>query len=209
MVDLKKLERDAFRRFYEDGLMDIYFGAMLIVFAASSMLWERIESEAALYLGMITLALIVTVPLLLLRRRLLRERLGTFRPGPQRKLRISRTRWVLLGSVVLGVALLLAGLLVGGGVGSAEAYGVAVSVIWFINCVVVFGAGAYLLEVPRFYVYGFVGGLLMPAMILPDVLWGIKIEIWLLFGLAGLAAIAVGLFKLRRFLHQYPAPRQG
>jgi hypothetical protein len=209
MIDLKKLERDAFRRFYEDGLMDIYFGAMLIVFAASSMLWDQVESEAALYVGMLTLALVVTVPLLLLRRRLLRERLGSFKPGPQRKLRISRTRWVLLASVVLGVALLLAGLLVGGGVGSVEAYGVAVSVIWFINCVAVFGAGAYLLEVPRFYVYGFVGGLLMPAMILPDVLWGIKVEIWLLFGLAGLAAIAVGLYKLRRFLHQYPAPRRG
>ena len=82
-----------------------------------------------------------------------------------------------------------------------------VPVLWFVNAVVVFGAMAYLLDVPRFYAYGIIGGLVMPLMIWPEELWGIEFPAWLIFGAAGIAVIAVGLYKLRRFLHQYPAPQ--
>ena len=209
IADLQKLERDAFRRFYEDGIFDIYLGLMLLVFFAASALWEALESELLSYVGMLGLALLVTVPLLAYRRRLLRERLGTFQPGPQRKLRISRTRWVLLGSVVLGLAVFGIAAIGVAGPGSVDWLAVVVPALWFINAVVVFGAMAYFLEVPRFYAYGLVAGLLMPLMIWPDAIWGIEIPAWLVFGSAGVTVIAYGLVKLRRFLRQYPAPTHG
>jgi hypothetical protein len=209
VTDLRKLERDAFRRFYEDGIFDIYMGVMLLVFFASSVLWEALESELVSYAAILGLALLVTVPLLVYRRRLLRERLGTFQPGPQRKLRISRTRWVLLGSVALGLIVFVAMAVAVAEPSRLDLASLFVPLLWLVNAVVVFGAMAYYLDVPRFYVYGVVGGLLMPLVIWPDALWGIEVPPWLVFGSAGVALVVFGLLKLRRFLRDYPAPGHG
>ena len=209
VTDLGKLERDAFRRFYEDGIFDIYLGVMMLVFFASSVMWEALGDELISYSAMLALALFITVPLLAYRRRLLRERLGTFQPGPRRKLRISRTRWVLLGSVVLGLIIFGITTLALAGPGSVDWLAVIVPAAWFINAVLVFSIMAYNLDVPRFYVYGVIGGLLMPLLIWPEELWGIEVPGWLVFGAAGLALVGFGLVKLRRFLRQYPAPQHG
>lgn len=206
VADLTKLERDAFRRYYEDGLFDIYLGLMTLVFFAGSALWERMGSEAASYVVMLAAGLLVTVPVLAWRRRLLRTRLGTFKPAPARKVRISRTRWVLLGSVVLGLVVFVGTSVVLADAPSVDLLAVVVPGLWLVNAVIVFGATGYYLDVPRFYAYGLVAGSLMPLIVWPRELWGIEIPASLLFGAAGLAAIAVGLVKLRRFLHRYPAP---
>jgi ABC-type uncharacterized transport system permease subunit len=68
---------------------------------------------------------------------------------------------------------------------------------------------AYNLDVPRFYVYGFIAGVLMPLMVWPDVLWGVELPAWVVFGSAGVAVAAYGMVKLRRFLRRYPAPQHG
>lgn len=209
MADLRKLERDAFRRFYEDGLFDVYIGAMALVFFAATAIWELFDDELASYVGMLGIALIVTVPLLAFRRRLLRERLGTFEPGPRRRVRITRTRWVLLGSVLLGLVVFGIAALAYGGGAPADLVTVVVPLLWFVNAVVVLGAMAYFLDVPRFYAYGFVLGLAMPLLVWPDELWGLQVEAWLVFGIIGIAVIAVGTYKLRHFLRDYPAPQRG
>lgn len=209
ITDLHKLEREAFRRYYEDGVFDIYLGLMLLVFAAASALWQTLESELASYVVILGLALAVTLPLLAYRRRLLGERLGTFQPGPQRKLRIGRTRWVLLGSVALGLVVFGALAVAVAESSSLDLLAVAVPLLWLVNAVVVFGAMAYYLDVPRFYLYGVVAGLLMPLLVWPDALWGIELPAWLVFGSSGVAVAAYGVVKLRRFLRRYPAPGQG
>lgn len=207
VADLEKLERDAFRRFYEDGIFDIYLGLMLLVFFASATLWETVENELVTYVGMLALGLVVTVPLLWYRRRLLRERLGTFKPGPHRRLRITRTRWVLAASVVVGLVAFAIASLVLAGDAPLDLVTLVVPLLWLVNAVVVFGAMAYLLDVPRFAVYGLVGGLLMPLLVWPDALWGVELPAVLIFGSAGIAVVAVGVHKLRRFLARYPAPQ--
>ena len=207
LTDLDKLERDAFRRYYEDGIFDIYLGLMLLAFFASAALWEFVEDEGASYVVMIGAALALTVPLLVFRRRLLRERLGTFKPGPRRRVRVTRTRWVLLGSLILGLAVFVAAAVTVAGAATEDLMAVVVPLLWFGNMVVVFGAMAYLLDVPRFYIYGLLGGLIMPLMIWPEAMWGIELPAWLLFGSAGVALIGFGLLKLRRFLQRYPAPQ--
>ncbi len=209
VVDLKKLERDAFRRFYEDGLFDIYIGLMLLVFFAASALWDAFGSPVISYLVMLALALGVTLPLLSYRRRLLRARLGSFQPGPRRRLRIRRTRLVLAGSVALGLTAFGLVALVIGGPAPADVVTVLMPLLWFVNAVVVFSAMAYLLDVPRFYAYGVALGTLMPLVIWPDALWGLEVPMWLVFGLVGGALVLIGVRKLRRFLREYPDPHAG
>jgi hypothetical protein len=81
---------------------------------------------------------------------------------------------------------------------------VMVPLLWLINAVVVMGAMAYYLDVPRFYLYGFLFGLAMPLLIWSDVLWDVEVPVWIAFGVPGLIIVAVGLWKLNGFLRNYP-----
>ncbi len=181
LSDLKTLERDAFRKFYEDGLVDVFFGLMLVTMAIGAVVTDRLENEAAGMIAMLGISVVLVALLMVPRRRLLLTRLGSFRPGPDRRRKVSATRLALLGSVLVGVVV---SALV------AAAYGAEVSVasievllpmVWFLNAVLVMGAMAYFLDVPRFYLYGVLFGLAMPLLIWPDVLWDFRIPPWVAF----------------------------
>jgi hypothetical protein len=209
LTDLDRLERDAFRRFYEDGIVDVHAGSMLVVLGIGALLTDRLDNEASIMIVLLALGLLVTVPLLLLRRSLLRSRLGTFRPGPRRRHRIAANRMVLVGSLVLGVVAFGATAAVTHDRGGAEVLAALLPAVWFVNAVVVFGAGAYLLDVPRFLLLGLLIGTVMPALIWPDLLWGHQVHPMLAFGVPGAAVVAVGLVRLVRFLRDYPVLTTG
>lgn len=202
--DLERLERDAFRKFYEDGLFDIFLGAMMLVLGATALVGDWFADELASYVVMLGLGFAVVVPLLVLRRRLLRTRLGTFEPGPRRRRRISGVRGVLFVSLAIGFVAFGLAAVAFSGTPSTDMVEVFLPVVWFVNAVVVFGLMAYLLDVPRFSVYGVLFGAVMPLLIWPDVLWGVQLAAWAILFALGLAVIAVGLIKLRRFLRLHP-----
>lgn len=205
-TDLKQLEREAFRRFYDDGIFDIYVGAMLVVMGIGALLSDRIDSEPLSMITILGMGLVVTIPLLVVRRWLLRTRLGTFEPGPERRRRITGTRMVLLGSVALGVAAFgIAAAVYKSGSG-ADTLAALLPVLWFANTAIVFGAAAYYLDVPRFYAVGLIAGTAMPLLIWPDLLWEYQIHPALAFGLPGAVISGIGVFKLLGFLEKYPAP---
>jgi hypothetical protein len=204
LSDLKVLERDAFRKFYEDGLFDVFFGLMLTTMAIGAVVSDSLGSEGAGMLAMLGISVILVVLLMVTRRRLLLARLGSFQPGPDRRRKISASRLALLGSVIAGVVLTAFATAAYGDDVSIASFEVAMPVLWFINAVVVMGAMAHFLDVPRFYVYGVLFGLAMPLLVWPDVVWDISIPPWVAFGAPGVVIVAIGLFKLRRFLRQYP-----
>ena len=70
------------------------------------------------------------------------------------------------------------------------------SLLLLVNAVVVFGAGAYFLNVPRFYLHGVLFGSAMPILIWPDLVWGVDVQVWLVLRILGSAIIGVGLRKL-------------
>ena len=205
LTDLKTLERDAFRKFYDDGIFDIYVGTMLIVMGVAAALTDRMNSEALSMLLILGLAVAVTVPLLLWRRHLLRSRLGEFKPGPARRRKISATRIVLFGSVLLGVLAFAVAAIAYRSDSSVDVAGLVVPLLWILNSMIVFGAMAYLLDVPRFYFHAVVIGFAMPILIWPDVLWDTRVPPWFAFGAPGLIVAGVGLYRLIHFLRDYPA----
>jgi hypothetical protein len=209
LTDLKRLERETFRRFYDDGLLDIYLGSMLIVMGLAAVIADRLNDEFRSMLVMLAIATAVTVPLLVVRRSLLRSRLGAFRPNPERRGRIKSTRLALLASVVVGVMMFgVAAATLGGGA-AEDTVTVLLPLVWFVNGVVVIGAAAFFLNVPRFYFHGVAWGLAMPLLIWPDLLWDYQLQPWLALGLPGAAIVVVGVYKLMRFLRDYPAPPAG
>lgn len=209
LTNLGSLEKEAFRKFYEDGLFDVYLGGILIVMGFAAVITDRIENELAGMLITLGLALAVTIPTLVCRRNLLRSRLGTFQPGPARRRKIRGTRLVLLGSVVLGVFVFGVATAAFNSDVSVDTLGAMVALLWFINSVAVLGAMAYFLDVPRFYVHGVIVGLAMPLMIWPDILWDNKVAPWIALGTPGLAVMTIGAYKLVHFLRNYPAQEVG
>lgn len=202
--NLELLERDAFRKFYGDGLMDVFFGLMLATMAIGGLVTGWFGSELIGILVMLGAALLLVTVLLRVRRRLLRARLGEFSPGPERRRKVTRVRMALLGSVVVGlIAAVLLAAFYREDV-SVVSIDVLVPLLWFVNAVVVMAAMAAWLNVPRFYVYGFLFGLAMPLLVLPDVFWDVTVPAWAAFGAPAVVMVAVGLFKLRRFLRDYP-----
>ena len=209
LTDLRNLERSAFRRFYDDGIFDIYVGTMVLVMGMGALLSDEIGNEVVSMLLLVGLALAITVPLLLWRRHLLRTRLGDFKPGPQRRRKIRSTRLVLLGSVVMGVVAFAIAAAAFRSDTSEDVIGLVVPLLWFLNATIVFGAMGYLLDVPRFFAHGLIIGVAMPALIWPDVLWDMEVAPWLAFGVPGLLVAAIGVYKLAGFLHNYPLLETG
>lgn len=201
ITDLKSLEKRAFRRFYEDGVFDLFLGLMLGTMAVGAVITDWAGSEITGILVMLGIAIALVVGLMTVRRWLLRSRLGEFQPGPERRKRISATRVALLASASAG--LILFGLVAVGDV-SIASLEVVMPLVWFINATVVMGGMAYLLDVPRFYLYGFLFGLAMPLLIWPDVLWGYRLPAWAAFGGPAVIIVAIGVFKLTHFLRDYP-----
>ena len=201
LTDLKTLEKRAFRRFYEDGLFDVFLGLMLGTMAIGAAITDWVGSEITGILVIAGIALALVVGLMTVRRRMLRSRLGEFQPGPERRKRISTTRVALLASASAGI--ILFGLVAVGDV-SIASLEVLMPLVWFINATVVMGAMAYLLDVPRFYLYGFLFGLAMPLLIWPDALWDYQLPAWAAFGGPAIIIVAIGLFKMARFLRNYP-----
>jgi hypothetical protein len=201
LTDLTNLEKQAFRRFYEDGLFDIFLGLMLGTMAIGALVTDWSGSEVSGMLVMFGIALVGVVSLMQVRRRLLSSRLGEFKPGPARQRRIHITRLALLGSVVIGV--ILFGVVAAGDT-SIVSLEVLMPLVWFLNAVIVLGAMAYFLDVPRFYLYGFLFGLAMPVLVWPDVLWDYRVVPWIAFGVPAVIVVAIGVFKLTRFLRDYP-----
>ncbi len=208
-TDLEQLEREAFRRFHDDGLVDVYVGIMLVITGASNVIADGTEVPGQTLLWMIGLAFGVTIPLLIVRRHLLRTRLGSFQPGPRRRRRIKGTALALLASTVLGVVIFGVVILLSGAPND-DTVGVVLPVLWFINGVVVFSAGAYFLDVPRFYFHGVMWGLAMPLLIWPDLFWGYRLAPWVALGIPGGTITVVGIYKLYTFLRRYaPVPTSG
>jgi hypothetical protein len=205
MDDLQQMERAAFKRFYDDGLLDIFMGVMIGTLPLVALLTDMADGSAgrlAVYLGVYGVMVGVFV---LARRKITTPRLGTFRPGPERRRKVRSARIVLGLSVVLGLALML--LFATGAAGSSLA--TWVPLMFLLNATVVFGVAAHFLDVPRFWAYGPAFGLPIVIDAALDGAWDVSLPAWVVFGVPGLAVTLVGVIILVRFVRRYPIPAHG
>jgi len=206
--DLDRLERETFRRFYDDGIFDLYLAAMLSVMPLYSV-FESNDGELSLLriVAIMAVYLVITVVLLSWRRHLLRTRLGEFTPGPARSRKIRTTRLVLAGSVLLGViafVVTVVAVATSGEPGGNALPDLLMPVVWFVNATVVFGAMAYFLDVPRLLVIGALFGSVLLNLEVPRLVWDTKPPLWVGFGIPAAIIAVIGAWKLVGFLRTYP-----
>ena len=200
-MDLKKIERRVWMRYFQDGLWDIYFGLMFLGFALASVFDDIGEGFAILiYLGIFSVAYAV---FWLGKRLITFPRIGRVKFGLAVKKRRIRASVVLAVSVLTGAALYTP---IAFDYSVMEwvraSYGAPIAA----NFVIVFSALAYFLRFPRLYVYGLLLGAAIPTIDLLRERTDIPFPALVAFGAAGGVVLLVGLVVLARFLHANPRP---
>lgn len=207
-LNLKELERKAWRSFFDDGLWDIYLGLLLGSMGVSGLLDRSSLTEAwgmTLYIGLLVLIMLafwaakrfITVP-----------RIGRVKFGQQRKVRRFKTALVLFASVVFGLVVMLLTTNNGRDSITPSFSSALMPVLWAVNMLVVFGAMGYFLDFERLYFIGLMYAITIPLNEILISSTGLRIGPTL-FLASGALVVAMGVFYLLRFLRNYPTLREG
>jgi hypothetical protein len=218
-IDLKELERRAFRSTFQDGLWDIFLGLLLLEMAigtiAGGLLGDADMSPASLVRIML---IIVPWPFLVLivfwagKKFITTPRIGLVKFGPQRNARMKNVRAVLFVSVLLLVIMFFWGLAAMGNGLPEWMRGIPLPLyVWPAQTIIVFGLAAYFLDVPRFYAYGVLYGLPFPVGILLVKNTDLTVlgSTATTYGVSVGVMILIGVILFVRFVRQYPAPAEG
>lgn len=219
-INLKELERKAFRSTFQDGLWDIFLGLLLLNMGIGTMLGGMLgETEMSLMslLGsmvpLIAFAAVVLLAFWAGKKFITTPRIGLVKFGPQRKAKMKNLRAVLFVSVLLGVIMLILGwaAFTGNGLPWWVTEIPLPLYVWPLQTIIVFGLGAYFLDVTRFYAYGVLYGLPFPLGILlveNTDLTGLS-SMAITFGVAAGVMMLIGVVLFVRFLRKYPLPAEG
>lgn len=184
-IDLRKIERSAFRSYFEDGMWDIFFGLMFILSGV-----RTITDNPAF-----TLMILVIVLVPILGKRVITvPRLGVAEFGERRK-RGHMYLVVLIGVVVL----VSAGIVVLGQRTDLLDGRVLGDLVFGAMAIVVTGAMGYYFENPRLIVHGIIFAAITQA-------YGwYGDDAGSLVALAGGSiSVAIGLVALALFMRKYP-----
>ena len=202
-LNLKQIERKAWRSVFQDGLWDIYLGLLLLLMGSSDLLDQLPIGEAVrlgIYLGLIAFILVgmwlaktyITIP-----------RIGRAQFGPACQIRRKKAGLLLAGSVLLGVVLWMVASAVRGGFAEGLQWKVIFPIIYKVNMIVVFGLGAYFLDFERLYFIGVMYALPIILKEIGEEIWGIPFGYWA-FAIPGLIVVAIGVVLLMRFIRENP-----
>jgi len=204
-INLKELQRKAWRSIFQDGLWDIFLGLLLLNIAVYTLVNEYVGNDdlkLALFIGGEIFAFLflwvgkrfITVP-----------RMGKAKFGQFGKVRRSKAKLLSFASVLVGliVFLILEGFSENGQIaGIPRVYIVAVG--WTFTAMLVFGLAGYFLDFNRLYLIGAMYALSFPLDIIVRDLWQTERWAFLAYGIPALIVLAVGAYFLLNFLQKYP-----
>jgi uncharacterized membrane protein len=203
-ISLRKVERKVFSAATQDGLSDIFIGCIFLMFAVAPFLSPSLGdfwSSAVFvpFLGMVMLGI------WLVRRNVIRPRVGVVHFSPARKTRLLKFNLVML--TVNIIALILG---IWTSFNSEALSGRLTSALFGLICLTLLSIAAYFLHFHRLYVYGLLIGL---SPLVGEWLYthgstshhGFPIT----FGVAASIMIVTGSFVFIRLLHNNPIPIEG
>ena len=202
-LNLKELERKAWRSFFDDGLWDIYLGLLLALMGVSSFM-NSLELTEAMHMGIyISLLIVVMLGFWAAKRFITVPRIGRVKFGTERRKRRIRTSLVLFASVVFGFILFLVlGGVARGDISRDLPWDVIAPAAWALNMLLVFGLMGYFLEFERLYFIGLVYAIVLPLDSILRKETELRIVSYM-FVIAGFIIVAVGVVYLIRFLRNY------
>jgi hypothetical protein len=203
-IDLKGLEKKAWRSAFHDGIWDIYMG-LLILGLGTAPFGYRIGLPAELGSMIIVLFWNTTAVLFLIlgKKFITVPRLGYVKFGAKRKKVKKRLFGFLLFNIILAVVFLfinLSGIFESLNIGGLT----QPLLIGLLLITVPLSILAYFLEFHRLYIYAIFFGLgfFISELLYPLV--GSPFDLFLSLGLGGIAVILIGLIYFINFLRKHP-----
>jgi hypothetical protein len=203
-LNLAQIERKAWMSYFDDGLLDIYLGVLLLIMGLSDRFLDWLPSRLCGYGVYAALVGAACLGFWAGKRYITIPRLGRVVYGPTRKARRRRTGLILVVQIIAGVVVmgvLLATLARPSLAGIVFARSALLAVAVGVWVMIGLGLVAYGMDFTRGYLiaalYGVSFGgseLLGSAMV---------------FVLAAAVIMAIGLIVLARFLRRYPMRAEG
>ena len=193
-IDLQDVEANVFRSTFQDGLMELYLGLMLLSFGSGPVLDAlHLSENATLVVGVISMMVLV-MGLILLREYVVVPRRGRVRFGARRRHRQQRVALAIMISLYVAFGILYAA-------GTAHLPLGRWGVLAIFGGIIVlpFWLCAHFLQVPRLYGYGVI---VVVALLIGHALGS---------GLAALVVsggvmMVIGIMRFVRFLRDHPLP---
>ena len=203
-IDLKQIERNAFRAAFQDGLTDVLLGSVFATLSLVPWLEQLGLPRPFGYLIVFAILFVVWAEIKLFKNRFVAPRLGIAVFGQARKNRMKQARLALIVMVLVTVGLVAftATGILQKSLGTFSEWGSYL----FIGAifVVTLSLLAFFLDYPRLYVYGWLLSLLYPFSV-----WLENRTGWLFPSgetFFGGIIIVVGLITYIQFLRQHPLP---
>ncbi len=197
-MDLAKIEKKTWQTFFDDGFLDILLGLLLLNFGMAPVIEYMFGID---YLYPYILMLFVAEAIFFIGKKIVTSPIiGRVKFSKRRKQKKLKVSLVLTISVILGLAVYALFVLEIVAVSAPFSGWVA---LFCINAIVVFSVMAYLLDVPRLYLYGvFFGFSIMLAEYLDGLIEG-PYNALIGFGVFGVVILGIGVAFLVRFLQKY------
>lgn len=199
-INLKELERKAFRSIFQDGLWDIFIGFLFTQFAIAPVLSERGLGEFWSSFVLFPFYMMVLAAAILLKKYVVVPRLGMVQFSKKRKSKFKKL--ILMTNIILFIGILAALLFVD--LSSLQIkwlFPATFSLIILIG----FSAAAYWLDLMRFYIYGAMNSL---AVIIGEILYKFSGAshhgFHIVFGVTSSVMIIIGIFLFVSFIRKYP-----
>lgn len=200
-INLKELERKAYRSFFQDGLFDIYLGLILIVGIVPTLLYDIISAKVLVYGAYFGALLLVFLIHRAFKKFITIPRIGRVKFGPARKAKQKKLIAIAIVSTIITASLVVLTIIV---ISNPKLLGPqlmgSTSLALFIGTflIIIFSLFAYFRDFPRLYVHGILVAVGISSTILLDS------PVTTLA--AGGIILYIGMVILIRFLRAYPIP---
>ncbi len=200
-IDLKALEKKAWKSFFDDGLWDIYLGSLLALMGISGALDNTALSEDQIMMVYLGLMMFVMLAFWAGKRYIVVPRIGQAKFKKQKRRKVSV---ILILSVVVGLVAwwFTAGM---GDVSPEQrtSFKEIFPLVYALNNIIVFSAIAYFTSFERLYYIGILFALPVPIDQWLYDSYNINLD-YIAFIVPALLIVTVGIVYFVRFLKNYP-----
>jgi hypothetical protein len=208
-VDLKEIEKKAYRSVFNDGLWDLFTG-MLILNLGMGPLFNYFFESLGFLVVLISSLVWNTITLLIFilgKKYITTPRVGYVKFGPKRKSKQLKLTIFLLGVFMVNLILFL--LRLTGIIDYSRIQPFLITLLLGFGIFTIpFCVMAYFLDFTRLYYYAFSGGLGFFLTDLLNPIVGNPLDVIIIFGSIGGIIVVIGLYFFIHFLKKYPLSKK-
>jgi hypothetical protein len=197
-IDLKELEKNAYKTTLQDGLIDIEIGILFVGMGINAFFSDFVPRLVNI-LGFIIVGIIAVMPIIIGKKYIVQPRVGLIKFGPKRK---AKKKKILVFSLINTIILVIMVILTLNSVlQQIPLRGAALLlVLGLVFATLPLSIMAYLLQFPRLFVYGLLIGF---GLSLAEIL-----EFFFTILLIGIVILSIGIVYFTKFLRRYPIPEK-